>query len=200
MPPASATAAVERVAARTDAAGGTVLEVNEKVLGKITPARQSADGAWRLRAEIDAARRRSGPAGRRLGRARTRPRPRQSRHGHPHRRRGRGEGVILVGETVDPFSVEAVRATMGSVFPVPSRGRAAPSFLALAQALARPGGRHASRRRGRLSRVDYRPPVLLVMGNEQSGLSPELAAACDAGEDSDGRPGRIRSISRSRPA
>ena len=27
------------------------------------------------------------------------------------------KGAILVGETVDPFSVEAVRATMGSIFP-----------------------------------------------------------------------------------
>ena len=28
-------------------------------------------------------------------------------------------GVLLIGETVDPFSVEAVRATMGSIFAVP---------------------------------------------------------------------------------
>ena len=26
--------------------------------------------------------------------------------------------------------------------------------------------------------VSYRPPVLLVMGNEQSGLTPELASRC----------------------
>jgi TrmH family RNA methyltransferase len=51
--------------------------------------------------------------------ARPRARSRQSRHDHPHRRRRGAKGVILIGETTDPFSLETVRATMGSVFAVP---------------------------------------------------------------------------------
>src|SRR5690606_3440554 len=39
-------------------------------------------------------------------------------------------GVILVGETTDPFSVEAVRATMGSVFSVPLAKASPDAFLA----------------------------------------------------------------------
>src|SRR5262249_28090367 len=41
-------------------------------------------------------------------------------------------GVILIGDTVDPFSVEAVRATMGSVFSVPVARATRAEFEALA--------------------------------------------------------------------
>ena len=40
-------------------------------------------------------------------------------------------GVILVGDTVDPFSVEAVRATMGSIFHVPLARASHAEFEAL---------------------------------------------------------------------
>ena len=88
-------------------------------------------------------------------------------------------GVILVGDCTDPYSVEAVRATMGSVFAVKIAKASIPEFLAWRQRW--PGSvagtllsattdyRHA----------DYRSPTLILMGNEQQGLPPELAAACD---------------------
>ena len=44
-----------------------------------------------------------------------------------------GDGVILVGDTVDPFSVEAVRATMGSIFHVPLARASRAEFAALAR-------------------------------------------------------------------
>lgn len=87
-------------------------------------------------------------------------------------------GVILVGATCDPFSHEAVRASMGSIFAVPVARVEPAAFLALAKAW--PGdvvGTHLS------GRLDYRDagcrdPVLLVMGNEGAGLTAEATAVC----------------------
>jgi TrmH family RNA methyltransferase len=88
-------------------------------------------------------------------------------------------GVILVGDCCDPFSVEAVRATMGSVFAVPIARTTAPEFLAWRGAW--PGavvGTLLSATND-FRAASYAPPSLILMGNEQAGLTPELAAACD---------------------
>jgi TrmH family RNA methyltransferase len=91
-----------------------------------------------------------------------------------------GDGVILVGDTVDPFSLEAVRATMGSIFHVPLARAIRAEFAALAERW--PGlvvGTHLAAAEDYRA-LAYRPPVLLVMGIEQSGLTPETAALCRA--------------------
>jgi TrmH family RNA methyltransferase len=89
-------------------------------------------------------------------------------------------GVILVGDTTDPFAVETVRATMGSIFAVPVAKASLEAFLAWRGSFS--GlvvGTHLK------GAVDYRSvdfagkPVLLVMGNEQQGLPEDLAANCD---------------------
>lgn len=89
-------------------------------------------------------------------------------------------GVALIGQTCDPFSVEAVRATMGAIFAVPI---VRCEFDAL-NAWRRAGGlalwgasvdgdlRHDAPAAGR--------GVVVLMGNEQSGLPEALEAACDA--------------------
>lgn len=88
------------------------------------------------------------------------------------------DGVILVGSTVDPFSIEAVRATMGSLFHVPLARMSEEAFVDYCAAWSgQVVGTHLS------GDTDYRTvkadrPTLLVMGNEQSGLTDELAAAC----------------------
>jgi len=87
-------------------------------------------------------------------------------------------GVILVGSTVDPFSIEAVRATMGSIFSVPIARMSVDEFAGFARTWSGSVvGTHLS------GATDYRTaeypePVLLVMGNEQAGLSEEAAALC----------------------
>ena len=88
-------------------------------------------------------------------------------------------GVILIGDCVDPFSVETVRATMGSVFALPIVKCSREAFLADRQrwtgsvvgTLLTATHDHRS--------APYRRPTLIVMGTEQSGLTPEIAAACD---------------------
>lgn len=87
-------------------------------------------------------------------------------------------GVMLIGACVDPFSHEAVRATMGSIFNVP-----------LARAGFQDGLQWVHRWRGDIvgahlagredfRSVAYRQPTLLLMGSEGPGLSRELSAAC----------------------
>jgi TrmH family RNA methyltransferase len=88
-------------------------------------------------------------------------------------------GVILVGETCDPYSVEAVRATMGSVFATPLYRATGAAFIAWR---ARWPGSVVGTLLG--ATTDYRAaayqrPTLILMGAEQAGLSPELAAICD---------------------
>ncbi len=89
------------------------------------------------------------------------------------------EAVILVGECCDPYSVEAVRATMGSIFAVRIARCSRPEFLVWR---AKQPGKVVGT--SLLATTDFRaaaysPPVLLLMGNEQAGLSEELANACD---------------------
>jgi TrmH family RNA methyltransferase len=88
-------------------------------------------------------------------------------------------GVILVGECCDPYSVEAVRATMGSIFAVPLTKASEAEFAAWRNRW--PGsvvGTLLS------AEVDHREaayvrPTLILMGNEQQGLPPDMAALCD---------------------
>jgi TrmH family RNA methyltransferase len=87
------------------------------------------------------------------------------------------KGVILVGETCDPFSFEAVRATMGSMFHVPLVRAGRDAFIAWARhSRVRLVGTHLK------ATDDYRQvasdqPTVLVMGNEQAGMTDEMAAA-----------------------
>ena len=87
-------------------------------------------------------------------------------------------GVILVGDTVDPYSVETVRATMGSIFHVPLVRSDHAGFAKLAEAW--PGSTVGTQLAARQDyrRTDYRRPTLLVMGAERSGLNDKTAVLC----------------------
>jgi TrmH family RNA methyltransferase len=89
-------------------------------------------------------------------------------------------GVILIGETCDPFGVEAVRATMGSIFAVPLY--AAGTDEALGFVRAWPGSCVGTALRGAADYRDaaYTAPALIVAGTEQSGLTPAIRDACRA--------------------
>jgi TrmH family RNA methyltransferase len=90
-------------------------------------------------------------------------------------------GVILVGESTDPFSMETVRATMGSVFAVPLVKTSPADFLAWKVSAG--VSVVATHLAGAVDyrTIDYRKkPVVLLMGNEQSGLPDELAREADA--------------------
>ena len=90
-------------------------------------------------------------------------------------------GIILVGETTDPFSLETVRATMGSVFAMPVARATVGEFLTWQESSgANVIGTHLE------GSVDYRTidytskPVVILMGNEQQGLPPQLSSKANA--------------------
>ena len=89
------------------------------------------------------------------------------------------KGVILVGDCTDPYSVEAVRASMGSIFHMPLAKASEGEFL---QWKERNHivviGTHLS---GAVDyrTVDYSAANVVLMGHEQQGLTDPLAAACN---------------------
>jgi TrmH family RNA methyltransferase len=87
--------------------------------------------------------------------------------------------VVLIGDCCDPFSVEAVRATMGSIFAVPIARASPAEFLAWRDRW--PGSVVGTLLTATTDfrAAAYAPPSLILMGNEQAGLTPALAAACD---------------------
>ena len=87
--------------------------------------------------------------------------------------------LILVGECCDPYSVEAVRATMGSIFAVPI---VRTDEVAFAAWRARwPGSVVGTLLTATVehNQATYAKPTLILMGNEQQGLTPGMAALCD---------------------
>jgi len=172
--------AVEKAAARTVASGGLVLEVSEKVLSAITRRDnpQMVVGVFQQRwTALKDVRPATGDVWVALDRVRD-----PGNLGTVIRTVDAvgARGVILVGDTTDPFSMETVRATMGSIFAVPVAKAGEDQFLSWRKGF--PGlvvGTHLK------GAVDYRSidytgkPVLLMMGNEQQGLPDSLAQACD---------------------
>lgn len=89
-------------------------------------------------------------------------------------------GVILLDQSCDPFSVEAVRASMGAVFTRTVAQADGATFLSWLR--AGPGllvGAMLAADTVDYRAVRYEAPTFLFMGNEQSGLPQAYAAACD---------------------
>ena len=87
-------------------------------------------------------------------------------------------GIILVGDACDPYSIECVRATMGSIFAVPIFRVTRDEAVAL---LARwPGESVATAADGSVdyAEIGFKAPTILVIGTEAEGLSSELRGAC----------------------
>lgn len=84
------------------------------------------------------------------------------------------DGVILVDQCCDPYSVEAVRATMGSIFSVTIVQTTRDELVAWRKNW--PGDVIGTTLQTSVDFRDVIPksPVLLLMGNEQAGLSEEL--------------------------
>jgi TrmH family RNA methyltransferase len=88
------------------------------------------------------------------------------------------KGIILIGNSCDPYSREAVRATMGSVFAVPLVRTSREAFLAWrGDWRGDVVGTHLEGRED-FRRASYKGPVLLVMGSEGPGMSDSLTRSC----------------------
>jgi RNA methyltransferase, TrmH family len=170
-------AGIGALAAETKAAGGTVLEISAQVLEKITRREnpQNVVGVFKQRFAPEAA---IGTEGIWVALDRVRDPGNLGTIVRTVDAAGI-KGVALVGASCDPFGLEAVRATMGSIFHVPLARTGEDGLLAAAKRhRARLVGTHLS---GALDyrEANYRPPLILLMGNEQQGLTDKLAAACD---------------------
>lgn len=89
-------------------------------------------------------------------------------------------GIILVGQTCDPFAPEVVRATMGSLPRMPLLQFERSGFLQWRQSYQ--GHVIGTHLKGAVDyrQADYsRAEMLLLMGSETAGLSDELARVCD---------------------
>jgi TrmH family RNA methyltransferase len=88
-------------------------------------------------------------------------------------------GVVLVGESCDPFSVEAVRASMGSLFAVKLARATFEELLGYKQ--ERGAAMMGLSLKGELQDPMASAPAraIVLMGNEQSGLPAHMEAACD---------------------
>ena len=87
-------------------------------------------------------------------------------------------GIILIGQSCDPYSRECVRATMGSIFAVPLIRMTHEAFLSWRAGW--PGDVVGTTLEAHedFRSVGYRAPALLVMGSEGPGLSEPVALAC----------------------
>jgi TrmH family RNA methyltransferase len=89
-------------------------------------------------------------------------------------------GLILVGQTVDPFHPTAVKASMGTIFSVPVCHLGDPNALLL---WATSKNLHkistSARAKDSYKSKTYRFPALLMLGSEREGLPPDLLAAAD---------------------
>jgi TrmH family RNA methyltransferase len=82
-------------------------------------------------------------------------------------------GLILIDDCADPFSVEAVRASMGAVFTQQVATARWPEFVAwLRDGDGQLVGTSLKATLDYLD-ADYRPPCFLLIGNEQQGLPPD---------------------------
>lgn len=89
------------------------------------------------------------------------------------------KGVLLLGDTCDPWSPESIRATMGSFADMPVIRCDYAGFAAWKKKTScRVIGTHL-RTNTDYRQGDYTIPMMLVMGSEQSGMSDDIASLCD---------------------
>jgi TrmH family RNA methyltransferase len=88
-------------------------------------------------------------------------------------------GLILIDDCADPFSVEAVRASMGAIFTQQAATARWPEFVAwLRSGEGQLVGTSLKATHDYLD-AEYRQPCFLLIGNEQQGLPAEYEAECD---------------------
>ena len=171
---------IEKTAARTKAAGGLIIEASQKVMESVTRRDnpQMVVGVFEQRwLPIETLQAKGDDVYIALDRVRD-----PGNLGTIIRTADAvgAKGLILVGDTTDPFSLETVRATMGSIFAMPLYRLSADAFLQWRKDFK--GTIIGTHLKGS---VDYRTidyskgPTILFMGNEQQGLPDNLADSCD---------------------
>jgi len=88
-------------------------------------------------------------------------------------------GLIMIDDCADPFSVEAVRASMGALFTQQVATARWPEFISwLRGGEGQLVGTSLKATQDYLE-AGYRQPCFLLIGNEQQGLPADYEAECD---------------------
>ena len=88
-------------------------------------------------------------------------------------------GLILIDDSADPYSVEAVRASMGAVFTQHIAVAGWPEFLEWLRSGEGQLVGTSLRARQDYLEAEYLKPCFLLIGNEQQGLPSDYEAQCD---------------------
>ena len=88
-------------------------------------------------------------------------------------------GIILIGQTCDPWAPECLRASMGSFANVPISKISVADFSDWAKSFhGQIIGTHLTAESKDFRSLDYRTPTLLLLGGEHAGLSKDLSRIC----------------------
>jgi len=90
-----------------------------------------------------------------------------------------GAGVILLGDTVDPFDPASVRGSMGAVFSQQIIRSSLEALIQWKRETGIPMIGTSDAAPADFRSATYAPPLLLCLGGEQHGLSKEAIEACD---------------------
>jgi TrmH family RNA methyltransferase len=89
-----------------------------------------------------------------------------------------GRGILLIGNTTDPYDPGAVKASMGAVFSLTlakTTWNAFQSWQQKNEMMLVGTSDHAS---ADYQAIEYQHPLILLMGSERHGLTPEMENAC----------------------
>ena len=90
-----------------------------------------------------------------------------------------GAGVILLGDTVDPYDPASVRGSMGAVFTQQIVRSSLEALIDWKRRIGIPMIGTSDAAPVDFRSAAYAPPLLLCLGGEQHGLSKEVMEACD---------------------
>lgn len=88
-------------------------------------------------------------------------------------------GVILIGTCCDPYSVEAVRASMGAVFDIPFATADFQTFDSWRQSTGATLVAASVNGTKRHDALAFGGRTVILIGNEQAGLPEEIERVCD---------------------
>ena len=88
-------------------------------------------------------------------------------------------GVILIGDCTSPYDIGSIRGTMGAIFSTKIVRTDLDSFLSWKRKTGLQLVGTSDKSAVDYADIDYQDPVILLMGSERAGMSPEEFEACD---------------------
>ena len=88
-------------------------------------------------------------------------------------------GVILIGDCTSPYDIGSIRGTMGAIFSTKIVRTSLPEFLSWKRRTGLQLVGTSDKSATDYAEITYEDPVILLMGSERAGMSPEEFEACD---------------------